>query len=124
MSGIDLEFHSKHPTSARLAKESGELFPDGVTHDTRYVSPFPLFMKEGLGPYKWDVDGNKYIDYVSGHGSLILGHSHPDIVAAVAEQVSKGTHLGANTELEIRWAKSRYWQDSLDTFLEDFYEQL
>ncbi len=106
MSGIDLEFHSKHPTSAKLAEESGMLFPDGVTHDTRYVSPFPLFMKEGLGPYKWDVDGNRYIDYVSGHGSLILGHSHPDIVAAVAEQVSKGTHLGANTELEIRWAKS------------------
>ena len=81
MSGIDLEFHSKHPTSAKLAQESGMLFPDGVTHDTRYVSPFPLFMKEGLGPYKWDVDGNEYVDYVGGHGAQDLavgqhGHHH------------------------------------------------
>lgn len=52
------------------------------------------------------MDGNEYVDYVMGHGSLILGHSHPEIVAAVANQVAKGTHLGANTELEMRWAEA------------------
>ncbi len=106
MNNIDQEYLSKHPKSARLFQESAEVFADGVTHDTRYVTPFPLVMTHGAGPLKWDVDGNEYVDYVCGHGALILGHSHPAIAAAVSEQVGKGTHLGGNTELELRWAKA------------------
>jgi glutamate-1-semialdehyde 2,1-aminomutase len=51
------------------------------------------------------VDGNTYVDYVSGHGALILGHSHPEIVKAVQDQMVRGTHLGGNTVLELRWAE-------------------
>ena len=105
MTTINEEYLSKHPKSAELAKESAQVFADGVTHDTRYVTPFPLVITHASGPLKWDVDGNEYVDYVSGHGSLILGHSHPAIASAVAEQVTKGTHLGGNTELELRWAR-------------------
>ncbi|MEE3246390.1 MAG: aminotransferase class III-fold pyridoxal phosphate-dependent enzyme, partial [Chloroflexota bacterium] len=57
-------------------------------------------------PRKWDVDDNEYIDYVSGHGALLLGHSHPDIAEAVSKQIQRGTHLGASTDDEIRWARA------------------
>jgi glutamate-1-semialdehyde 2,1-aminomutase len=57
------------------------------------------------GSHKWDVDGNEYIDYWMGHGSLFLGHCHPAVVKAVQEQVARGTHLGASHELEVRWAE-------------------
>ena len=106
MSVIDEKYLLNHPKSAELFQEASDVFADGVTHDTRYVMPFPLVMTHGRGPLKWDVDGNEYVDYVCGHGSLILGHSHPAITLAVAEQVNRGTHLGGNTELELRWAKA------------------
>ena len=62
-------------------------------------------MSHAEGAYKWDVDGHRYIDYVVGHGALLLGHSHPEIVAAVQQQVARGTHLGAGNEYEIEWAE-------------------
>jgi glutamate-1-semialdehyde 2,1-aminomutase len=63
-------------------------------------------MTHGTGPRKWDVDGNEYIDYVSGHGALLLGHSHPAIAEAVSRQITRGTHLGASTDEELRWARA------------------
>jgi len=100
------EYARKHPGSAELYEKAKGDFPGGVTHDTRYVTPFPIYMTHGEGPRKWDVDGNEYIDYVMGHGALLLGHSHLEIVAAVSEQLQRGTHLGGNTELEMRWAEA------------------
>ncbi len=106
MSTILDEYVSKHPGSAQRYTAAVRLFPGGVTHDVRYAQPFPLYMTHGAGPLKWDVDGNEYVDYVSGHGALLLGHSHPAITEAVSRQVLRGTHLGANTDAEIRWAKA------------------
>jgi len=106
MSTITDDYVQKHPTSLEYYGEAREIFPAGVTHDTRYVTPFPLYITHASGPLKWDVDGNEYVDYVSGHGALILGHSHPDIQAAVTKQISRGTHLGSNTEEELRWARA------------------
>ncbi len=106
MATILEEYIAKHPGSAERYAEATRIFPGGVTHDNRYAQPFPLYITHGTGPYKWDVDGHEYVDYVSGHGALILGHSHPDVAAAVAEQMARGTHLGACTEEELRWAKA------------------
>ena len=100
------DYISKHSGSAQRYSEATQIFPGGVTHDNRYAQPFPLYITHGNGPRKWDVDGNEYIDYVSGHGALILGHSHPDIVTAVAQQITLGTHLGACTDEELRWARA------------------
>ena len=100
------DYITKHPGSAQRYLEATKLFPGGVTHDTRYAQPFPLYMTHGEGPRKWDVDGNEYVDYVSGHGALILGHSHPAIAEAVSKQILRGTHLGGSTDEEIRWAKA------------------
>ncbi len=100
------EYIANHPGSAQRYAEATTLFPGGVTHDTRYAVPFPLYMTHGSGPRKWDVDGNEYIDFVSGHGALLLGHSHPAIAEAVSAQILRGTHLGASTDEEMRWARA------------------
>jgi glutamate-1-semialdehyde 2,1-aminomutase len=100
------EYIAKHPGSAQRYTEAVGLFPSGITHDNRFAEPFPLYITHGTGPHKWDVDGNRYVDYVSGHGALLLGHSHPAIAAAVSEQILRGTHLGACTEEEVRWARA------------------
>ncbi|MEX2246514.1 MAG: aspartate aminotransferase family protein [Dehalococcoidia bacterium] len=94
-----------HPGSRRLHERAVRVFPDGVTHDIRYNTPFPLYADRASGSRKWDVDGNELVDYVMGHGALLLGHQHPDVVAAVTAQAQRGTHYGASHELEIRWGE-------------------
>ncbi len=106
MTSVSELYTQKHARSKQLYEKASRLFPGGVTHDTRYVTPFPTYITHASGSRKWDVDGNEYIDYVMGHGALILGHCHPAVVSAVQEQVAKGTHVGACTELEIRWAEA------------------
>ncbi|MBC7292565.1 MAG: glutamate-1-semialdehyde 2,1-aminomutase, partial [Thermoleophilia bacterium] len=59
----------------------------------------------GEGPYLWDVDGNRYVDYVLSWGPLVLGHAHPRVVEAVQEAVSRGTSYGAPTPLEVELAE-------------------
>jgi glutamate-1-semialdehyde 2,1-aminomutase len=98
-------FESEFPTSRRLYEQAQKLFPNGVTHDLRYLTPFPIYIDRAEGAHKWDVDGHELIDYWSGHGALLLGHSHPDVVAAVREQMLRATHPGACHELEIAWGE-------------------
>lgn len=86
-------------------REAQELFPCGVTHDTRMMEPFPVVIDRCFGSKKYTVEGVELIDYFVGHGSHILGHSPPDVVQAVQAQMAKGTHPGASHELEIEWAK-------------------
>ena len=82
--------------------------PGGVNSPVRAfraVGGTPIFFERGHGSRLVDADGNEYIDYVGGHGALLLGHSHPAVVAAVQEQVVQGTHWGSSHELEVRWAE-------------------
>jgi glutamate-1-semialdehyde 2,1-aminomutase len=95
-----------HPGSQKLYDESLRVFPSGVTHDVRYVTPFPVFVERASGSRKWDVDGNEITDYVMGHGALFMGHAHPAITQAIAEQAALGTHLGANHRREIEWGRA------------------
>ena len=67
------------------------------------MSPYRVYMERGQGPSKWDVDGNEYIDYKTGHGSMILGQAHPAIVKAVQKQMANGTHLSSGTRHEVEW---------------------
>lgn len=99
------EFIRRHRGSAKLYEESLCTFPSGVTHDIRYLQPFPIFVERAEGSRKWDVDGNEYIDYVMGHGALFLGHAHPAITEAVVQQAQRGTHYGANHRLEVEWGR-------------------
>ena len=98
-------FEELHPASRRLHGRATRVFPDGVTHDLRYFQPFPLYVERAEGARKWDVDGNEIVDYVMGHGALLLGHNYPSVKEAVAAQIERGTHYGASHELEVRWAE-------------------
>src|ERR1700744_5341547 len=93
------------PGSAALAAKARTLMPSGLSHDSRHFDPYPLYIERALGPVKWDVDGNKYVDYFGGHGALILGHNNPVVMEAVHAQLDRGTHFGACHELEVRWAE-------------------
>jgi len=96
-------YELSHPRSASLHAEALRFFPNGVTHDVRYATPFPIYVEHAGGSRKWDVDGHEIVDYVMGHGALLLGHAHPEVTRAVADQLQKGTHYGACQEMEIRW---------------------
>jgi len=98
-------YEALHQGSLRLHQRALRAFPDGVTHDIRYFAPFPIYVERAQGAHKWDVDGNDIIDYVMGHGALLLGHNHPQVTEAAAAQLQRGTHYGASHELEIAWAE-------------------
>lgn len=100
---LEQTYRSRFPRSAELYEQARQTFPGGVTHDVRYHTPFPLYIERSQGAYKWTVDGKKMIDFVCGHGALLLGHAHQAVVTAVQQQVEQGTHFGAGHPLELRW---------------------
>lgn len=100
------EYKRTHPKSGELHERAVKVFAaDGATHRARILNPYRPYITHAKGSKKWDVDGNEYIDYVMGHGCLLLGHNHPTVVKAVQEQVAKGVHYGDNHELEVEWAE-------------------
>ncbi len=94
--------------SEKLFAKAQQLLPGGVDSPVRAfksVGGVPRFITRGEGAYLFDADGNRYIDYVLSWGPLILGHAHPEVVAAIREQAGRGTSYGAPTELEIELAR-------------------
>ena len=79
----------------------GQLAGAGVPIRGRH----PVLRRSGRGAYVWDVDGNRYIDYVQSYGASILGHAHPRVVEAVRRAAAEGTSFGAPTEREVLLAE-------------------
>jgi glutamate-1-semialdehyde 2,1-aminomutase len=104
-SEITTRYEKEFAASRQLFAEAKKIFPDGVTHDLRRHDPFPVYVKRAAGARKWDADGHELIDFWSGHGALLLGHSPPPVVEAVQRQMALATHPGACHELEIEWGK-------------------
>ncbi len=98
-------YQAKFARSAERYCDALKIFPSGVTHDGRFLEPFPVYVDSASGATKHSIDGPELIDFWSGHGSLLLGHSHPDIVRAVQRQMEIGTHFGACHEAEIEWGR-------------------
>src|SRR2546423_14393670 len=92
-------YAEKYPESQRLHQEAQALLPGGVTHMARTFDPFPLYVVRCVGAHKWDVDGNRYIDYWMGHGAWLLGHALSGWFEAAREQVSSGTRAGGRLRL-------------------------
>jgi glutamate-1-semialdehyde 2,1-aminomutase len=95
-------------TSERLLAEAQRILPGGVNSPVRAfrgVGGVPRFIVRGQGPFLTDADGNRYLDLVLSWGPLILGHAHPEVLAAVIDAAGRGTTFGAPTELEIRLAE-------------------
>ncbi|HEU0164757.1 MAG TPA: aminotransferase class III-fold pyridoxal phosphate-dependent enzyme, partial [Thermomicrobiales bacterium] len=102
---ITSDYETQFATSKAWNDRAKAVIPSGITHDGRHLSPFPPYVTHAEGAYKYDADGHKLIDYAVGHGSLIFGHSDPDILAAMSGQVGKGTHFSAGHLAEIEWAE-------------------
>ena len=94
--------------SLELYKEANRHMPGGVNSPVRAfknIGGNPIFFKKASGPYVYDADNNKYIDYIGSWGPMIMGHTHPKIVKAVTKQLSLGTSYGAPTSIESDTAK-------------------
>jgi glutamate-1-semialdehyde 2,1-aminomutase len=97
--------------SHALFERARQLMPGGVNSPARAfggvggVGGEPIVVERGEGAYLWDVDGNRYIDYVGSWGPLILGHAYPGVVAAVEEAAKRGTSFGAPTQAENELAE-------------------
>jgi len=97
-----------HDKSHKLFERAKQLIPGGVNSPARAfggVGGEPVFIERGAGAYLWDVDGNRYIDYIGSWGPLILGHAHPAVVEAIQEAASHGTSFGAPTPRENELAE-------------------
>ena len=92
-----------------LFDRARRVIPGGVNSPVRSfrsVGGTPYFVTTAEGPYVWDADGRRYIDYVQSYGPSILGHAHPGVVDAVNRAAADGTSYGAPTEAEIRLAET------------------
>lgn len=97
-----------HSKSHELFNRAKRLMPGGVNSPARAfgaVGGEPVFIGRGEGAYLYDVDENRYIDYVGSWGPMILGHCHPAVVAALQEAIGRGTSFGAPTRAENELAE-------------------
>jgi glutamate-1-semialdehyde 2,1-aminomutase len=99
---------TKTQKSQQFYEQACKILPGGVDSPVRAfkaVGGSPLFIDHGEGPYLFDVDGNRYIDYVLSWGPLVLGHAHPQVVERLREAVTRGTSFGAPSPLETALAE-------------------
>jgi glutamate-1-semialdehyde 2,1-aminomutase len=97
------------PTSRQLAERARAVLPDGVSSPVRggrTFDPYPFSVEHAEGAYLYDVDGNRYVDTLMGFGPVILGHAHPAVTRAVADQAAKGLIYGTATPLEVEVAET------------------
>ncbi|MBK5937091.1 MAG: glutamate-1-semialdehyde 2,1-aminomutase [Halorhodospira halophila] len=93
----------------QLFQQARELIPGGVNSPVRAfkgVGGEPIFFERGEGPYMWDVDGKRYVDYVCSWGPLVAGHADPEIVRRVQETAARGLSFGTPVELEVEMART------------------
>lgn len=95
--------------SAQLYEEALQHIVGGVNSPSRSFKAVgggaPVFMERAQGAHFWDVDGNRYIDYLAAYGPIITGHAHPHVTEAIVRAAQNGTLYGTPTELEIKLAR-------------------
>jgi glutamate-1-semialdehyde 2,1-aminomutase len=90
-------FLGRVPKSVALHAKASQSIPGGVPSSWASSRPTPVWVSHGQGPYVWDVDDNRYIDFHAGYGANIVGHANPSVVAAVQKRVTQGTHFAQPT---------------------------
>ncbi|MGH9350399.1 MAG: aspartate aminotransferase family protein [Vicinamibacterales bacterium] len=103
--GIEAAYRARTPSSARLAQDACMVLPGGSTRQGVSRRPYPLYLSGGSGSHIRDVDGRELVDFWFNATALPLGHADPRVVAAVTEQLPKGTAYFAPTELELKLAR-------------------
>jgi glutamate-1-semialdehyde 2,1-aminomutase len=99
------DYLARTPRSRELFERATASLPGGSTRTTVYTAPYPPYVESGEGLRVRDIDGNVYRDFLGNYTSLILGHAHPAVVAAVVAQVGRGSAFAAPTEIEVRLAE-------------------
>jgi len=95
------EYVRKTKKSRAHYAKARQLLPSGVESNVRFFEPYPFYVKKAQGPYLWDIDGNRIIDYALGYGPMILGHNHPSVKRAVKEQLERGVLFGASPDQAV-----------------------
>ena len=96
---------AKTPKSRALQAEAERVLPGGSSRGTAHFAPYPFFADHGDGHYVYDVDGNRYLDFMLNATTLIVGHANPMVIEALGEQTRKGTAFSTPTEVQVRVAK-------------------
>lgn len=102
---ISSTYLERTPTSRQYHQTARACMPGGDTRTIAYWEPYPLYTKSGSGCRICDVDDNSYIDFVNNYTSLILGHAHPSVQAAVKAQISRGSAYATAIPVQIELAE-------------------
>src|SRR6201998_1084794 len=104
MSATQAQAKPERHRSKEVFEKAEKVLVGGVNSPVRAfrsVGGDPLIIEKGGGQYLYDADGNELLDYVCSWGAMLLGHAHPAVTKAIAEQAERGTSYGATTELEV-----------------------
>jgi glutamate-1-semialdehyde 2,1-aminomutase len=102
------------PASRRLFERAVKAMPLGVASSFQAHDPYPIYLREGQGSKVWDVDGNEYVDFHGGFGTMAVGHAHPKVVDAIERAARTGTHFAVTTETTVALAEELCRRFDLD----------
>ena len=101
---IEATYQQRTPHSAELFARAERLLPGGNSRQAAFWTPYPLTLERAEGIHVWDADGNRYIDVLNNYTALVHGHAYPAIVAAVQQQIPRGTAWAANNPAQLELA--------------------
>jgi glutamate-1-semialdehyde 2,1-aminomutase len=99
------QYHRRTPNSRRFFTEAREYMPGGDSRSTLFYPPYPAVIDRGQGCVVVDLDGNRLLDFTGNHSSLIHGYGHPQLLAAVEQQLRKGTTFPGSSEPQLEFAR-------------------
>jgi glutamate-1-semialdehyde 2,1-aminomutase len=105
MADAETAYSAATPESARLYRDARRYIAGGTTRSTIHFEPHPLYIRRGEGARVWDADGIERLDFIGNYTALILGHGHPAVVAAIEDQLTRGTAFAAANAEEIELAR-------------------
>ena len=102
------------PESKALFERAVRSLPLGVASSFQANDPYPIYLREGRGSRVWDVDGQEYVDFHNGFGTMVVGHAHPKVVEAIQRAARWGTHFAATTPTTVALAEELCRRFGLD----------
>ena len=100
LESLHSEYKARTPRSMEQWERGKQTMPGGIIKGAYWKSPHPLYIDHASGCMLYDLDGNEYVDYANHHSATLLGHSHPDVVAAIHKELDRGIAFGNPTALE------------------------
>ena len=100
LESLHSEYKARTPRSREQWARGKQPMPGGIIKGAYWKSPHPLYIDHASGCVLYDLDGNEYVDYANHHSATLLGHSHPDVVAAIHKELDRGVAFGNPTALE------------------------